>query len=60
MKGFIDSLGVYILTSDIYIAIGERGHTPSRGAPCQYLAGPQPAREPEIYLTACDRYDALR
>jgi hypothetical protein len=39
----------------IYIARGERGHTPSRGAPCQYLAGEGPAREAKICLTACER-----
>jgi hypothetical protein len=33
----------------------KRGHTPSRGTPCQYLAGKGPAREAEICLTACER-----
>ena len=42
----------------IYIFIiyrGERGHTPSRGAPCQYLAGEGPAREAKMCPTACER-----
>jgi hypothetical protein len=34
---------------------GERGHTPSRGAPCQYLAGKGPVREAEICPTAYER-----
>jgi hypothetical protein len=33
----------------------KRGHTLSRGASCQYLAGKGPAREAKIYPTACER-----
>jgi hypothetical protein len=35
--------------------IGERGHTPSRGAPCQYLVGRGPTREAEKCPTAHER-----
>jgi hypothetical protein len=31
--------------------MGERGHTSSRGALCQYLAGEGPAREAKMCLT---------
>jgi hypothetical protein len=38
----------------IITLVGERGHTPSRGALCQYLVGRGPAREAEICLTASE------
>jgi hypothetical protein len=41
----------------LIIGRGERGHTSSRGAPCQYLAGEGPAREAKMCLTA---YVSLR
>jgi hypothetical protein len=37
------------------IKLGERGHTPSRGAPCQYLVGRGPTREAEMCPTARER-----
>jgi hypothetical protein len=36
----------------LYLTNGERGHTPSRGALCQYLAGEGPAREAKMCPTA--------
>jgi hypothetical protein len=41
----------WLVCSVYKVEAGERGHTPSRGAPCQYLAGEGPVREAEMCPT---------